>query len=214
MSDEALRQQNKILTLQRVTVISDEDNDVETWYEQMQAWKDLHNIEDKKEIYEWCLLTVRGSGAKEIRRCITYGTSGKIYPYLETARDILKNLYDLEYKQEDIIDDLKELKIGNKEDTKDFNKKYKNKYNQLESFDQNIITVADYLNAIESRPKSWKGVKLAGRKIKLNEAFEIAELYDKVDKKMKSKSTGKSSFSSSSRVNNAGNSIFQKKVNI
>ncbi|ORX35520.1 hypothetical protein BCR36DRAFT_445676 [Piromyces finnis] len=148
----------------------------------MHAWTDLHKIDDKKEIYEWCLLTVKGSGAKEIRRCITHGPNGKIYPDLETIRDILKNLYDLEYKPEDIIDDL-------------------NKYNQFESFDQNGITVADYLNAIKSRTELWKGVKLTGRWIKLNEAFKIAELYDKVDKKMKNKSTSKSSFGSSSRFN-------------
>ncbi|ORX39473.1 hypothetical protein BCR36DRAFT_247933, partial [Piromyces finnis] len=72
------------------------------------------------------------------------------------------------------------IKIGNKEDIKEFNKKYKSKYNQFESFDQNGITVADYLNAIKSRTELWKGVKLTGRWIKLNEAFKIAELYDKV----------------------------------
>ncbi|ORX33407.1 hypothetical protein BCR36DRAFT_375973 [Piromyces finnis] len=108
MPEEALRQQNKILTLQRVTGISDKDNDVDMWYEQIcTLGRTFTRSTDKKEIYEWCLLTVKGSGAKEIRRCITHGPNGKIYPDLETIRDILKNLYDLEYKPEDIIDDLK-----------------------------------------------------------------------------------------------------------
>ncbi|ORX39474.1 hypothetical protein BCR36DRAFT_441502 [Piromyces finnis] len=49
MPEEALRQQNKILTLQRVTGISDKDNDVDMWYEtNMHAWTDLHKIDDKK----------------------------------------------------------------------------------------------------------------------------------------------------------------------
>ncbi|ORX64805.1 hypothetical protein BCR32DRAFT_250936 [Anaeromyces robustus] len=69
---------------------------------------------------------------------------------------------------------------------KAFNYKYLEKYEKLEEADKAIISISDYLNAIENR-EAWKGVKLLGRKVTLEAAMKTTELREKVNQQLKKK---------------------------
>jgi len=46
--------------LQNIIHINDENHDMETWYIQMKAFKEMHNITEGEELYRYCTMTVQG----------------------------------------------------------------------------------------------------------------------------------------------------------
>lgn len=189
MKIDLMLQQNKILVFQCIQPLTDTNNDVDSWYTHMNSWRNIHQVTDPKELFEWAILKVQGEGAKELKKAIIRLNGQNTYPDLEKMKDILLAAYNLDEDPDEIIDKIKEMKISHNGDLKTFNKEYKKLYNSLDNVDKYNITITDYLNAIENKEEVWKGVKLAGKKISLEKAMETAELYETVEAQLRAKNS-------------------------
>ncbi|OUM66596.1 hypothetical protein PIROE2DRAFT_59268 [Piromyces sp. E2] len=91
----------------------------------------------------------------------------------------LKAAYNIKEDSSNIIEEIKDMKIPSNGDLNAFNKSYLEAYEKLPLFERHVITVTDYVIAIEYNKEAWSGVQVLGTK-KLKEAMEIAERYEKV----------------------------------
>jgi len=77
-------------------------------------------------------MKVQGQGSKSIQALVTKDTNGDlVYPNLEQMRDALLKTYKLEKDPNNIINEIKFMKINKGDDVKEFNQKYLNLYNDL-----------------------------------------------------------------------------------
>ena len=164
--------------LQNIIHINDENHDVETWYIQMKAFKDMHKISEGEELYRYCAMTVQGKGLRSITDNIIRVSDTEIsYPSLEQMKEHILKAYNMDVSPEDIIDQLKDMKISVDDNLKEFNLKYLDLYNKLSISEKLAITYKDYLNSIEYKHQAYKGVWLAG-KMEISKAMEIAERHE------------------------------------
>ncbi|ORX63431.1 hypothetical protein BCR32DRAFT_287768 [Anaeromyces robustus] len=167
MAEEAIKQQNKINTLNCVITLNDDIKDIDTWYRQMFNCVNLNKVDDNKELFIWCNLKIQGKAATKLQNLIVSEGEDLIYPTLLEIKNALAEHYKAEdVDAEELIEELKELRISRHEDMKAFNHKYMEKYEKEEA---------------------WKGVKLLGRKMTLEAAMKTAELHEKVNQQLRKK---------------------------
>ena len=168
----------------------------------------MQKITNSTDIYDWCRMKVQGQGSKNIQALVTKDASGRlVYPTLEQMRDALLKTYKLEKDPDDIINEIKSMKINKQEDVKEFNQKYLKLYNDLNDEYKLRITSYDYLDAIISKPAVWRSVKseIKNKKITLSEAMNAVEFYDKMENVLKLKTQNNNNLS----TNNRNDKIFQ-----
>jgi len=122
--NETLLLQYRLMSLQPLTTLTDNEHDVILWHDQLASWLRIQKIEDPKETYDWCTMKVQGLGAKAISEAvITDDQANKTYPSLEEMKEILLKTYKLKKNPEDIINELKSMKINKNDDVKEFDDK-------------------------------------------------------------------------------------------
>jgi len=164
--------------LQNITHINDEHHDVESWFVQMEAFRDMFKINEGKDLYGFCAMTVSGKGLKSITdHIIRVSDSEVTYPSLNQMKEHIMKAYNLNVSAEDIVDQLKDMKISMDENLKEFNKTFLELYDKLSISEKLAITLKDYLNAIEYKHQAYKGVWLAG-KVDIPKAMENAERHE------------------------------------
>jgi len=210
MSDfnEAMLLQQRFMSLQAIINVTDKEHDVERWYDQFVTWIRMQKITNSTDIYDWCRMKVQGQGSKNIQALVTKDASGRlVYPTLEQMRDALLKTYKLEKDPDDIINEIKSMKINKQEDVKEFNQKYLKLYNDLNDEYKLRITSYDYLDAIISKPAVWRSVKseIKNKKITLSEAMEAVEFYDKMENELKLKTQNNNKNSNYNRSSNYNN---------
>ncbi|ORX73425.1 hypothetical protein BCR32DRAFT_249964 [Anaeromyces robustus] len=147
MAEEAIKQQNKINTLNCVITLDDDIKDVDTWYRQMSNWVSLNKVEDNKELFIWCNLKIQGKAATKLQYLVASEGDDLTYPTLLEIKNALAEHYKSEdVDTEELLEELKELRISRHEDMKTFNYKYLEKYEKLEEADKVVISISDYLN--------------------------------------------------------------------
>jgi len=92
-------------------------------------------------------------------------------------KEYILKAYSMDVSPEDIIDQLKDMKISVDDNLKEFNLKYLELYGKLSISEKLAITYKDYLNSIEYKHQAYKGVWLAG-KMEIPKAIEIAERHE------------------------------------
>jgi hypothetical protein len=60
MTEELIKNQNKLMQFQCIQVLSDSNKDVDAWYNQMKAWITFYQVTDEKEIFNNCKFKVIG----------------------------------------------------------------------------------------------------------------------------------------------------------
>ncbi|ORX60739.1 hypothetical protein BCR36DRAFT_438714 [Piromyces finnis] len=190
--------QYRLMTLQCIVTLTDENHDINLWHDQFQSWCRIQKITASRDIYDWCLMRVQGMGAAAIRDLI-----------------YIISLHKLKKDPEDIINELKSLKISYQDNVKEFNKKYMKLFNELDKNQQTRVTANDYLDSIINRTDIWRSVKseFKQRRISLSEAMDAVEFYDEMNEELKYKTTPPnnnqrnnwSNFNSSSSNNNFNN---------
>jgi len=164
--------------LQNIIHINVENHDVETWYIQMKAIKYMHKISESEELYRYCVMTVQGKGLKSITdNIIRVSDDETIYPNLEQMKEHILKAYNMDVSPEDIIDQLKDMKISVDDNLKEFNLKYLVFYGKLSILEKLAITYKDYLNSIEYKHQAYKGDWLNG-KMEIPKSMEIAERHE------------------------------------
>jgi len=223
MTDHLLSMQNKLMSLQCIVNLTDDTHDVETWYDQIKAWKSLNKIDNKEEFFEFCLLKIQGLGAKKLKELVTVNEENvTVYPTLEQMKSTLFKTYGLEEEPEDIMSKMKMLKLAEKEDLKSFNRKYYRLFSKLPEDAKKFISYQDYANAIENRIDAWQAVSLHG-KDSLDKIMALAEKAEVVsDRKKELMRTRRSNPSTSTttnfnkslnKLNNTNNISDKQKVN-
>ncbi|ORY36033.1 hypothetical protein LY90DRAFT_511675 [Neocallimastix californiae] len=181
MSDfnEAMLLQQRFMSLQAIINDTDKEHDVERWYDQFVTWIRMQKITNSTDIYDWCRMKVQGQGSKSIQALVTKDTHGNlIYPTLEQMRDALLKTYKLEKDPDDIINEIKSMKINKGDDVKEFNTKYLELYNNLnEEYKLRICT----------------------------KAMEVVEFYDKTENELKLKTQNNNKNSNYNRSSNYNN---------
>jgi len=130
MTEHLLSMQNKLMSLQCIVNLTDDSHDVETWYDQIKAWKLLNKLDDEEEFFKFCLLKIQGLGAKKLKELITTNEeNATVYPSLEQMKATLFKTYGLEEQPEDIMSKMKMFKLAEKEDLKSFNRKFSRESN-------------------------------------------------------------------------------------
>ncbi|ORX48722.1 hypothetical protein BCR36DRAFT_292873 [Piromyces finnis] len=118
--------QYRLMTLQGIVTLTDENHDVNLWHDQFQSWCPIQKITASQDIYNWCLIKEQGMDATAIRDLEYTNADGTtVYPSLEKMKDTLLKTYKLKKDPEDIINELKSLKISYQDNVKEFNKKYR-----------------------------------------------------------------------------------------
>ena len=174
----------------------------------------MQKITSPTDIYDWCRMKVQGQGSKSIQALITKDANGDlVYPNLEQMRDALLKTYKLEKDPDDIINEIKSMKINKGEDVKEFNQKYLKLYNDLNDEYKLRISSYDYLDAIISKTIVWRSVKseIKNKKITLSKAMDAVEFYDKMENELKLKTQNSNNSSSNNRNNK--NSNYNKSSN-
>ena len=123
--NEVMLLQQRFMTLQAIINVTEKEHDVEHWYDQFVTWTRMQKITSPTDIYDWCRMKVQGQGSKSIQSLVTKDTNGHlVYPNLEQMRDALLKTYKLEKDPDDIINEIKSMKINKGNIVKEFNKKY------------------------------------------------------------------------------------------
>jgi len=213
MSENAISMQNKLMSLQWIISLTDDSYDVESWYDQINAWKTINNVTENKELFEFCLLKIQGLGAKKVRELITIDEDNNInYPSLDQIKSTLLKTYGIEEDVEDIMDKFKELKINEKEDLKTFNKRYYKLYSKIPEEVRKFINYKDYAGAIEDRIDAWETVMRHG-KDSLETIMAMAENSEEIANRKKELLKGKKSNPASSNKNFENNKFNNKNFN-
>ncbi|KAL6628516.1 hypothetical protein U3516DRAFT_848907 [Neocallimastix sp. 'constans'] len=148
MSDfnEAMLLQQRFMSLQAIINDTDKEHDVERWF------KEYPSISNK-------------------------GYSGNlIYPTLEQMRDALLKTYKLEKDPDDIINEIKSMKINKGDDVKEFNTKYLELYNNLnEEYKLRICTT---MEAVEFYDKMENELKLKTQNNNKNSNYNRSSNYN------------------------------------
>ncbi|KAL6636069.1 hypothetical protein U3516DRAFT_791436 [Neocallimastix sp. 'constans'] len=119
--NEAMLLQQRFMLLQAIINVTDKEHDVA-----------MQKVTSPTDIYDWCCMKVQGQGSKSIQALVTKDTNGDlVYPNLEQMRDALLKTYKLEKDPNNIINEIKFMKINKGDDVKEFNQKYLNLYNDL-----------------------------------------------------------------------------------
>eukprot|EP00833_Pecoramyces_ruminatium_P000397 jgi/Orpsp1_1/1174429/evm.model.c7180000050047.1 len=170
-------------------------------------------------MFNWCMMKVQGVGATKLLEAQHNRENSLLeesdYLNLEEIKDVLLEAYRLKEDPEDIINKLKDMKIGTKDDIKTFNKQYENLYNKLDADNKCRITTNAYLDAIISKNHAWKSVKAEHKrkKISISEAMESVEFYDNIEVELKKKTRNGSNSNIASSSKNFKNSNVNKNFN-
>eukprot|EP00833_Pecoramyces_ruminatium_P017884 jgi/Orpsp1_1/1191916/evm.model.d7180000089354.1 len=203
--------QYQLMTINNLPTLTDKDHDVDLWYDLLNSWRKIQKITSDEEMFNWCMMKVQGEGATNLREAQRNRENNLLresdYLSLEEIKEVLLETYKLKEDPEDIINKLKDMKIGTKDDIKFFNKQYKNLYNKLDEDNKCRITTSDYLDAIINKNHAWKNVKAEHkrRKFSISEAMETVEFYDNIEIELKNKTRNGNTSNSNSKGNNNGN---------
>ncbi|ORX53754.1 hypothetical protein BCR36DRAFT_442101 [Piromyces finnis] len=152
-------------------------------------------------------MRVQGMGAAAIRDLVRTDAEGTtVYPSLEEMKDALLRKYKLKKDKEDIINELKSLKISYQDNVKEFNKKYMKLFNELGKNQQTRVKANDYLDSIINRTDIWRSVKseFKQRRISLSEAMDAVEFYDKMNEELNNFNSNKFNSNKFNCNNNSG----------
>jgi len=98
----------------------------------------------------------------------------KAYPSLNRIVKAIEEFYGIREDQNNLLRELRALRIKRNERIKDFNIKYKTLYLKLNKKKRSQISVLDYTDSIENTVEAWKRLTLFDN-IFLSKAFKIAE---------------------------------------
>ncbi len=134
----------------------------------------------------------------------------KAYPSLNQIVKALEDFYGIREDQNNLIRELRALRIKRNERIKDFNIRYKTLYLKLNKNKRHQISVLDYTDSIENNVEAWKRIALFDD-IPLSKAFKIAEKADRLNymgnnqrrhSSSSSQPTSSSSFNANRNYNN------------
>ena len=104
----------------------------------------------------------------------------KAYPSLNRIVKAIEEFYGIREDQNNLLRELRALRIKRNERIKDFNIKYKTLYLKLNKKKRSQISVLDYTDSIENNVEAWKRLTLFDN-ISLSKAFKIAEKADRLN---------------------------------
>jgi len=196
-NDNMIRQY-RLMSLQGIITINDKDHNVEEWYNQFVVWNRVQGFKQPRNYFDWCLMKVQGEGAKNITAAVKINCLGEQeFPSLEEMKEILLKTYKMKRNPEDIINELKSMKINKNDDIIKFNQKYTELYNKLDDKFKLRLFTSDYLDAIINKVSVWRNIKLEtkNKDITIEEAMEAAEFYDKLEVELRIKTQNNNGFS-------------------
>jgi len=200
--------QYRLISLQNLTTFTDKDYDVKKWYNDLISWFRVQKLNSEEEKFNLSLMKVQGEGAINIQRAVKIdGNGDMIYPDLEEMKKILLKTYKLEKNPDDIVNEIKSMKLQKDTDIKEYNKNYMKLYNELPKEQSIRITSYDYLDSIIRRSEVWKGVKseFKNKSATLSEVMDAAEFYDKMEKEFENKIANDSTTSNNRNNKNSNN---------
>jgi len=183
--------------LKEIEPLSRENLDIKTWQSDLQLWIELQGVTDPKKIYLACILTSKG----ETRRIIqdleheeseeeedsetdtedsNSDATGVTYPSLTRIVAALETFYGIKEDQNQLLRELRALRIGKNERVKDFNQRYRSLYQKLEKKRRKQVSVLDYIESLQNNREAWKRVSLKDE-ISLERAFWVAEKVDRLN---------------------------------
>jgi len=182
--------------LKEVEVLSKENLDIQTWYSDIQLWIELHNVTDPKKIFIACVLTSKGEPRKIIQELETKNEdeedsdeddedseseeSSHRYPSILQIVEALETFYGVKEDQNQLLRELRALRIGKFEKVKNFNKRYRSLYLKLNKKKKRQVSVLDYAESLINNKEAWKRVSLKDD-ISLEKAFSVAEKVDRLN---------------------------------
>jgi len=98
---------------------------------------------------------------------------------LDECVNLIKKKYWRENMKEDKLRQIKKIMINPNESIYDFNTRFLELYDQLDSIDQSAISVIDYENALRPRSKIYERVAMA-EAADLETACNLAEKYENI----------------------------------
>ena len=210
--------------LKGIEVLSKENLDIQTWYSDIQLWAELQDVTDPKKIFIACVLTSKGEPRKIIQQLENKDQEEDEesedddedsenedpvtgYPSLPQIVEALETFYGVKEDQNQLLRELRALKIGRFEKVKNFNKRYRSLYLKLNKHKKKHVSVLDYAESLQNNKEAWKRVSLKDE-ISLEKAFTVAEKVDRLSL-IRGNDNGNSSIQQNPSNNNHNNHLNQ-----
>ena len=184
--------------LKEVEPLSKENLDIKSWASDLQLWIDLQQVNNPRKIFIACVVTSKGEPRQiiqELQGASNNDDEGSDdsdedsdseaegeanhYPSLAQIVEALETFYGVKEDQNQLLRELRALKIRKNEKVKTFNKRYRSLYIKLNKSKRKQISVLDYADSLENNPEAWKRVSLKDD-ISLEKAFSVAEKVDRL----------------------------------
>jgi len=206
MSDIHFRELKK--ELKDIEKLSKDNLDIKTWCSDLELWVELGEVTDERKIFLACVLTSTGEPRQIIQELGNQintndssidndeedsssgseSSSEKYYPSLQEITNALEEFYGTKEDQNNLLRELRSLKIKRNERVKDFNVKFKTLYLKLDKKRKRHVSVLDYVDALENNQEAWKRVALEDD-LTLSKAYQIAEKVDRLQNRSTQGST-------------------------
>ena len=185
--------------LRDVEKLSETNLDVNTWKSDLEVWIKYQQISDPKTIFMACILTTSGQPRSVIQEMETTNEENsdseddsdsedssdseseepEQYPSLKKVVSTLKEFYGLKENQNNLLREIRALRIRRNEKVKEFNVQYRSLYLKLDKKRRKQITILDYADSLQNNHDVWKKISMKDD-IDLNQAFKIAEKVDRL----------------------------------
>eukprot|EP00833_Pecoramyces_ruminatium_P012611 jgi/Orpsp1_1/1186643/evm.model.d7180000052195.1 len=186
--------------LKDIEPLTKENLDVKSWSSDIQLWIDLQDITNPKKIYIACVITSKGEPRQIIQELKSKDTNEdsdtdsensdsedeqetEHYPSLAKIVEALETFYGIKENQNQLLREIRALRIRKAEKVKDFNKRYRSLYLKLNKKKKDQVSVLDYAESLQNNREAWKRVSLKDD-ISLEKAFSVAEKVDRLTTKV------------------------------
>jgi len=170
-----MEQTNFILGLNTIPKLGNENRDVNGWFTLMETWLSLGGVTQDDLKLLWCKTTVVGDVLEFVKNQCEENENLT----LVQMKDALDEYYGNKVNQQALKDEILSLSIRYGETVKDYNLRFKKLFNKLNRGARESVQVSDYIRTLKPRRKVWEGLVVKDF-TNLEEAYKLAEKYDKV----------------------------------
>jgi len=183
--------------LKDIEPLTKENLDIKSWASDIQLWIDLQDVTNPRKIYIACVLTSKGEPRQIIQELKNNNNDNdsdvdseeesdsedehevEMYPSLTKIVETLETFYGVKENQNQLLREIRALRIKRNEKVKDFNKRYRSLYLKLNRKKKAQVSVLDYAESLQNNREAWRRVSLKDD-ISLEKAFSVAEKVDRL----------------------------------